>query len=1099
MQPFGKRLIALLLMLALLLSLTAGCAKLSELGRQAYSEETSYTLDFDPASESEPASAPEAMEPIDSEPALEPVTPFVPLSDGTLSEITFDGVSAERTDDGETYREPCGDESFSIPAESSSDTQSIGFDGLSAFGLGEEISADGFEDVTAFRPVSGDELHEIGEQVEAEQKANEPPAQSLTDLASGTVGETSDAPAGLSGAAMTANTAPKQMTMEDIQALNPDSTVIDIYTNDGYLSTLIGKYYEGKVTNVEEGVLSIQGMASLLGLSKGCDFFAVYSERNNRGYTFYTYQQRYGGNTLQYATLRVIVDPDGYTAGLSCSFVPNIGTASQEPKISAAEAENLIKRYYASYDLTYYPEHTVELAIPFNNTVYNCWVVYTNNPDATESFDIPYIEHCVTTDGQYLTLIPATDFVSSNKNALDNSAYFEGMEVQTLTKTVRLEDGTERTVSVPISYNSRDGKYYLIDPSRKIAVAQYYDFNYRGFTVNFVTSDTMDGWSQNNLLAYANYIILYDFYADHGIYSVDGFDTPILVTVGWCEQDGTPVNNACYYGVLNGWACFGVSDVNHSSDCVDVVGHEYTHGITNNSMQGCVYSNETGAINEAYSDIMGNLAEMSLGYTSDQNWLIGEHSGRISRNMSNPNEYKQPAYVGDLYYTPSVDVPNFTVNDYGGVHGNNSLLGHIAYRMGQTGMTYEQQISMWLNSIEILTPRSDYQDLHGALLFALKINGMLTEYGPALNAAFADAGLNDDWSESYLTATKPGCGRAKLNVGEEFTKDATVVMFVNTSTKVQYNTYPDKNGLVSLLLPAGNYITQLARIVDNKVQYFNYTESGWKSTGSFVVFPVNDGSVTDLTKSAGAPAGKTVGNSLTLIPFDGDYFSMLVPDGWRIEVNGEYGAWSVKLFDPNDISTQFFLYGALAPFHKSAEARRYWSQYDKTGIISNGPVLPQVNVLGLLQTWSYCIEYQKYYDKQMFTDLYDFYVVGANYFKGYYTQFGAVESAAVLRCATNYDSDCTLTICTSLLDPDPNAYDGNFYYFAYQTVGVLAPSDRYDDVIEDLLTCFRSLRFTRRYISDSQSSPCPMNDLETIIQGEQDTSDILLAIYHMYS
>ena len=125
---------------------------------------------------------------------------------------------------------------------------------------------------------------------------------------------------------------PRQLTIEDIQAMNPDSLVIDCYTNEGYLSTLVGKFYEGRVTNQEEGIESIQGLAAMLGLSKGSKFFAVYKETNHQtGYTFYTYQQRYGNYTLRYATLRIVVDPDGYTAGLSCSFVPNVGMASDEP------------------------------------------------------------------------------------------------------------------------------------------------------------------------------------------------------------------------------------------------------------------------------------------------------------------------------------------------------------------------------------------------------------------------------------------------------------------------------------------------------------------------------------------------------------------------------------------------------------------------------------------------------------------------------------------------------------------------------------------------------------------------------------------------
>ena len=146
---------------------------------------------------------------------------------------------------------------------------------------------------------------------------------------------------------------PRQLTIEDIQAMNGDSTVVDIYSNKGYLSFLLGKFYDKPVRNAEDGVESIKGLASLLGLGKGCEFFAVYSERDDDGYMYYTYQQRYGGNTLLYSTLRVVVDPDGYTAGLSCSFVPNLGIVEDQGGITAAEAENIVRsaqgaslRYY---------------------------------------------------------------------------------------------------------------------------------------------------------------------------------------------------------------------------------------------------------------------------------------------------------------------------------------------------------------------------------------------------------------------------------------------------------------------------------------------------------------------------------------------------------------------------------------------------------------------------------------------------------------------------------------------------------------------------------------------------------------------------------
>ena len=1059
MQNTFKRSLALLLCLTLLLSLLTGCGKKSDVSTETtvepvktqYDADTSFTFDYEE----------KEIQRYDQE---------------VIYSIDFDGETVQ-TDAGLPDPQLSGKLDGALPS-----------------------APETFTPVPAGEETQSAEASDAFGDIELQEGISLLPQLSIApQSAQGSVSMDIEA------APLASYTAPKQLTIEDIQAMNPDSVVIDIYKNNGYLSTLVGKYYDKPVRDMEDGVLSIQGMASLLGLGKGCEFFAVYSETNDKGYTFYTYQQRYGDYTLRYATLRIVVDPNGYTAGLTCSFVPNIGTASQEPAITKEQAEQIVREKFARFNLTYYPEHTVRLAVTLNYNVYNCYVVYSNNPDATAadataSFDMPYIEHFVCTDGNYLTLIPANNFATDNANVIDNSGYFQGLEVKNYTRTIKLADGTRRDIDVPVSYNSRDGKYYLMDPSRMIAVAQFYDLNYKG-TVNLVRSDTIDGWSDNNLMAYANYIILYDFYADHGIRSIDGFGIPILVTVGWCEEDGTPVNNACFYGVNQGWACFGVSDVNHSSDCVDVVGHEFTHGVTNLSMQGSIYQNETGAINEAYSDIMGNLAEMSLGYTSDTSWLIAEHRGSISRSMSDPNKYEQPAFVGDVYYWPSTRNPDFDVNDLGGVHVNNSLLGHIAYRMGQTGMSYEQQIGMWLNSIELLTPRSDYEDLHGALLFSLKINGLLSSYGGALNQAFADAGLNDDWSKSYLKATKSGCGRVFFETGEDGANALTKIFFQSQSgSKPVYCGFPDDNGTVSVLLPEGRYITQISVFRDNQRLNYNYTGSGWVQNGNYYVYTVKAGETLELIGTDGQKSGQPAPDEkkeLKLFNYNGGYFSMLVPDGWRMEQNGEYGAWSIKIFDPEDPSTQMFFYSALGPYHKSVNSRAYWKKYDT--MIGNGPVLPVANILGILATWDYAIEYQSYYEKQYFTSLHDIKVVDGGFFNGPYASVGGIESGCFATCRTNYDDDCKLTIVSSLVDNDIyNSFGGNMFYMSYGLCGILAPADRYDEVLDALRQCLESIQFTSSYIRASQSSSNPMADQSTITQNLAIYSAVIKVIYDTF-
>ena len=56
------------------------------------------------------------------------------------------------------------------------------------------------------------------------------------------------------------------------------------------------------------------------------------------------------------------------------------------------------------------------------------------------------------------------------------------------------------------------------------------------------------------------------------------------------------------YGDGDGVACKPLSGG------LDVVGHELTHGVTEFT-SGLIYENESGALNESFSDMMGNTME----------------------------------------------------------------------------------------------------------------------------------------------------------------------------------------------------------------------------------------------------------------------------------------------------------------------------------------------------------------------------------------------------------------------------------------------------------------------------------------------------------
>ncbi len=468
--------------------------------------------------------------------------------------------------------------------------------------------------------------------------------------------------------------------------------------------------------SINEGQI-VDFLSKLFNLSADYSFELMKAESDNQEQKHLTFQQYYKGSPVEFGIYKAHFIA-GKLSSINGAFYTNIDQ-SASPSIEASVAvQSAINAVNAS---------TYKWDVPMEEALLK---YETQNAEASY-FPKPALVW-VATNGDYnravFQLAYKMDIYASQPLSRQN-IYVDahtGLVVYS-TDQIHTADSLGNAVTVYSGNRAMMADYFnnqfrLRETGRGNGI-QTYDLNNTsnyGAAVDFIDFD--NNWNNVNASmdqyatdAHWGAEMTYDYFDQvHNRNSIDGNGFMLKSYVHY----NTGYNNAFWdgqrmtYGDGNGVVFNPLTDL-------DITGHEITHGLTSNSA-GLVYANESGALNESFSDIFG-ISVSAFANNNTIEWSMGEHAtpnGLGIRSMSNPNTFQDPdTYLGTNYYTGT--------QDNGGVHTNSGVQNHWYYRLtvGGTGtndignafnvtglgITNASKIA-FRNLTVYLTPNVDHQD-----------------------------------------------------------------------------------------------------------------------------------------------------------------------------------------------------------------------------------------------------------------------------------------------------------------------------------------------------------------------------------------------------
>ena len=531
-----------------------------------------------------------------------------------------------------------------------------------------------------------------------------------------------------------------------------------------------------------------------LKISGEVDFVLIKTETDNLGYTHQRYIQTYEGVAVDRAGYVVQFKNGQVTSVNGDAFV--IRDVTTTPGLSEQEALNKAKAYIGAEKYMWEEpswEQEIKTRTSDNDASYfpkGELTLTKFGQDQTEGtqesfklayrFDIyalsPSTEQRVFVDANSGEIIYSLLLSSNCEPAVNFTSIFNGTRsVQTDKFTAndfRLRDDCLAAEVHVWDWNSATSTHNRIE--------------IQNTTNSWTTMDERFGasvqWETKQAYAYFKNVHGRDSYDD-----ADG-DVTAYINAVFSSSGGDYTDNASM-SFTGGTMKVGLGSsgtLANSWSSVDIIGHEYAHAVTGSSSQ-LVYQGESGALNESFSDIFGEMIEDYVEGTND--WLMGDDrtNGAI-RSMSDPKDYGDP----DTYNGTNWKNTCNGCSDNGGVHSNSGVMNYWFYLVAVGGSGTNDQGESYnvsglgrsaasaiafRNQTVKLNSGSDYAAARaGAIEAAVDLYGACSNAVKQVTNAWYAVGVGDAYCEALLASPlKPGGYNISCNGGTNGSIDLTLL------------------------------------------------------------------------------------------------------------------------------------------------------------------------------------------------------------------------------------------------------------------------------------------------------------------------------------